>query len=102
MGLHLTFVASHLSILHKGHKFLYCFRLEKYPMTFLPNEADNKVIILPLTRDLEIDWTFVRTIETFKDVKLEPVSDEARCDFFMSDRLTFCTLFKVLPLCRWL
>jgi|FrelakmetLWP11LW_1041352.scaffolds.fasta_scaffold141888_1 hypothetical protein len=50
-------------------------------MTFSPDEADNKVLILPLKNDFNIDWNFLRTIEKFKDAKLEPISDEKRKDF---------------------
>ena len=50
-------------------------------MTFSPIEADNKVIILPLKNGFDIDWNFLRTIEKFKDAKLEPISDEKRKDF---------------------
>ncbi len=54
-------------------------------MTFSPHEADNKVIILPLNAGLDIDWTFLETIERFKDDKLEPVSNEARDGFVFDE-----------------
>ena len=50
-------------------------------MTFSPDSADNKVIILPLKNGVEIDFDFLRTIDKFKDAKLDPVSDEDRKDF---------------------
>jgi endoribonuclease Dicer len=50
-------------------------------MTFSPDEADNKVIILPLKNGADIDWTFLNTINRFKNSKLEPVSDDDRTNF---------------------
>jgi len=57
------------------------FRLEKYPMSFSPDSADNQVIVLPLKNGADIDFDFLRTINKFKDAKLDPVSDEDRKDF---------------------
>ena len=50
-------------------------------MTYSPEDADNKVIILPLRNGSDIDWNFLRSIDTLKDAKLEPIFDEARADF---------------------
>ena len=54
-------------------------------MTFSPHEADNKVIILPLNAGLDIDWTFLETIQRFKDDKIEAVSNEARKGFVFDE-----------------
>jgi hypothetical protein len=50
-------------------------------MTFSPDAADNKVIVLPLKNGVDIDFDFLRTIVKFKDAKLAPVSDEDRKGF---------------------
>jgi len=50
-------------------------------MSFAPDMADNKVIVLPLKNGTEIDFDFLRTIDKFKDAKLDPVSDEGRKGF---------------------
>lgn len=47
-------------------QFYQLFRLEKYPMSFSPDSADNKVIILPLKNGVDIDYEFLRTIDKFK------------------------------------
>ena len=65
-------------------------------MTYSPEDADNKVIILPLRNGSDIDWNFLRSIDTLKDAKLEPITDEARADFKVKYMLSLRSLiFKV-------
>ena len=56
-------------------------------MTFAPDSADNKVIVLPLKNGADIDFDFLRTIDKFKDAKLDPVTDEGRKGFKFDEEI---------------
>jgi len=74
-----------ISLIRDFHQYTFSqvLRMEKYPMVFSPEQADNSVLVVPLKKQprKDIDWDFLRLISSQKETKLSVVPDEERTDF---------------------
>jgi endoribonuclease Dicer len=79
----MSFSPEQLALLFTFHVFTFSsvLRLEKYPLVYSAEAAQNCVVVVPLLDTSRIDWTFLGTISRLATRRLRALPDTERSGF---------------------